>query len=103
MSGDIDITGPLAEDARLQLNTHSGDVVLRLPESAAGELEVTTYNGNVSAGVVTMVPPVQRSFNAGNTAARRYQFGGGGTARITVSTFNGDISIVRGARPRRDE
>ena len=103
MSGDIDITGPLADDARLQLNTHSGDVILRLPESAAGELEVTTYNGNVNAGTVTMMPPVQRSFNEGNTAARRYQFGGGGTARITVSTFNGDISIQRGARPRRDE
>ena len=103
MSGDIDITGPLAEDARLQLNTHTGDVVLRLPESAAGELEVTTYNGNVSAGTVTMLPPVQRSFNAGNTSPRRYQFGGGGTARITVSTFNGDISVQRGARPRRDE
>ena len=104
MSGDIDITGPLADDARLQLNTHSGDVILRLPESAAGELEVTTYNGNVSAGTVTMMPPVQRSFNAGNTSPRRYQFGGGGTARITVSTFNGDIAIQRGAaRPRREE
>ena len=105
VSGDIDVTGALADDARLQLATHSGDVILRLPESAAGQLDVTTYSGSVRGGTMTMMPPVARSFNGEprDSGARRYEFGGGGNARIIVSTFSGDLSILRGARPRRDE
>ena len=64
VSGDINLTGALADDARLQLSSHSGDVTLHLPESAAGRLEVTTYNGSVRGGVMTMMPPVDRSFSA---------------------------------------
>ncbi len=102
VSGDIVLTGALADDARLQLSAHSGDVRVRLPESAAGQLEVTSYTGSVRGGVMTMMPPVTRSFS-GNGSARRYEFGGGGTARITVSTFSGDITIQRGAQRGSDE
>jgi hypothetical protein len=102
VSGDIDITGALGDDSRLQLSAHSGDVIVRLPEAAAGQLEATTYTGSIRGGTMTMMPPVARSFNdRGN--ARLYEFGGGGNARISATTFSGDITIQRGARPRRDE
>lgn len=102
VSGDVDVTGALADDARLQLSAHSGDVIVRLPEAAAGRLEASTYTGSIRGGTMTMVPPVARSFNdKGN--AHIYEFGGGGSARITASTFSGDITIQRGARPRREE
>lgn len=102
VSGDIDVTGALGDDARLQLSAHSGDVTVRLPESASGRLEASTYSGSIRGGSMTMMPSVTRSFNdKGNV--RIYEFGAGGTARITASTFSGDITIQRGGRPRREE
>jgi DUF4097 and DUF4098 domain-containing protein YvlB len=105
VSGDIDLTGALADDARLQLSSHSGNVTLRLPEAAGGQLQVTTYTGDVRGGTMTMMPPVNRSFTGGReeSGTQRYEFGGGGGARITVSTFTGDVTIQRGARRRSEE
>lgn len=114
-SADIIFDGSLGDDARLQFTTHSGDVSLRLPESAGGLLDVSTFNGDVSAGVLTLLPSpenVVRGFagsgagaHAGSHAksmSRHYEFGGGGTARISISTFNGDVTIRRGARTRSE-
>lgn len=101
-SGDVVFEGALGVDARLQFTSHSGDVTLRLPESAAGELEATTFNGDVSGGIMTLMPSSEsgaRSRNA-DRATRRFEFGGGGSARIIVTTFTGDISVQRGARRR---
>ena len=102
VSGDVDITGVLRDDARLQLSSHSGDVIVRLPEGAAGQLEVSSYHGDIRGGTMTMIPPVARSLND-RSNVRLYEFGGGGTARITASTFSGDITIQRGSRPRRED
>lgn len=114
-SADIIFDGSLGDDARLQFTTHSGDVSLRLPESAGGLLDVSTFNGEVIAGVLTLLPSpenVARGFagsgasaNAGSRVrgmARHYEFGGGGSARISISTFNGDVSFRRGARTRSE-
>ncbi len=98
VSGTIVLDGALADDARLQFTTHSGDVVLRLPASAAGQLEVSTYNGSVSGGTLTLLPDGGDRGGQRDRQPNRYQFGGGGGARITVSTFSGDITLSRGAR-----
>jgi len=100
VTGDLSLEGTVEADARLQLTTHSGDVHLGLPANVGGQLEVSTFNGTVSGGTMTLMP--------GTVGARRdrsaslYEFGGGGGVRITVSTFNGDITLGRGVR-RRDE
>ncbi len=97
MSGSIAMNGALTDDARLQFTTHSGDVVLRLPGNAAGQIEFSTFNGDLRAGAVTLLP----GGDAGNRrdgSARRYEFGGGGAARIIISTFNGDVTVVRSGR-----
>ena len=100
VSGDLTLEGTLVADARLQLTTHSGDVMLRLPENAGGQLEVSTFNGTVSGGTMTLLPGTVGTRR--DRSATLYEFGGGGSARITVSTFNGDITLSRGAR-RRDQ
>lgn len=98
VSGDLVLAGALADDARLQLTTHSGDVTMRLPASAAGLLEVSTFSGTVSGGTMTLMPGSVEAGRRGERGGSRYEFGGGGSARIAVSTFNGDIALVRGAR-----
>lgn len=111
MSATIVFEGALADDARLQFTTHSGDVVLRLPESAGGTMDVSTFNGDVRGGTMTLLPGgegVPTGMARGlagrmsQGSARRYEFGGGGNARITISTFNGDVSLQRGTRRRNE-
>lgn len=103
-SGDILFEGALGDDARLQFTSHSGDVMLRLPESAAGELEAITFNGDISGGRMMLMPSSESGARSKNPdgATRRFEFGGGGSARITVTTFTGDISVQRGMRRRID-
>lgn len=98
VSGDVILAGALADDARLQLTTHSGDVTMRLPASAAGQLEVSTFSGTVSGGTMTLMPGGVEAGRRGERSGARYEFGGGGSARIAVSTFNGDIALMRGPR-----
>lgn len=101
-NGDIVLTGALADNANIQITTHSGDIGLRLPEAAKGQLNVSTFRGTVVSDRLTMLPTVERSLTGGrnDTGTRRYEFGGGGSARISVSTFTGDIALVRGSSSR---
>jgi hypothetical protein len=97
-SGGITFDSALPEDAEWELTAHSGDINVQLPSNAAGQLEVSTFNGEMSGGALTLMPSSGTSTSKGGRAIQRFEFGGGGTARIRASTFNGDISIVRSAR-----
>ncbi len=100
ISGSITFDGSTTDDARLQLTTHSGDVTLRLPESARGSIDVSTFNGEMSAsgaGSLTLMPS-SLTPSRNDRAVRRYEIGGGGSTRFTISTFNGDVRVVRGTR-----
>jgi DUF4097 and DUF4098 domain-containing protein YvlB len=97
-AGGITFDSALPDDAEWELTAHSGDIQLQLPANASGQLEVSTFNGDVSGGAMTLMPSSGQSSQRGGRAVQRFEFGGGGTARIRASTFNGDISIVRSAR-----
>ena len=98
ISGDITFDGNTTDDARLQLTTHSGDVTLRLPESARGSIDLSTFNGNMSATGSLALMPSSLASSRRERPARRYEIGGGGSTRFTISTFNGDVRVVRGNR-----
>lgn len=100
VTGDLSLQGTVESDARLQLTTHSGDVILSLPANVGGQLEVSTFNGTVSGGTMTLLPGTVGTRR--DRSASLYEFGGGGGVRITISTFNGDITLGRGVR-RREE
>lgn len=97
ISGDITFDGNTTDDARLQITTHSGDVTLRLPENVRGSMDVSTFNGDMTAsGSLTLMPNSLSSRS--ERAVRRYEIGGGGSTRFTISTFSGDVRVVRGNR-----
>ncbi len=98
ISGDITFDGNTTDDARLQFTTHSGDVTLRLPESARGSIELSTFNGDMTASGSLTLMPTSLTSSRSDRAARRYAIGGGGSTRFTISTFNGDVRVVRGNR-----
>lgn len=103
MTSDITLSGTVASDARLQFSTHSGDVTMRLPESTGGQIDVSTFSGEISGGRMTLMPSSDGRTNLTggrrlDRSAKRFEFGDGGNVRITVSTFSGDVTLQRGAR-----
>jgi hypothetical protein len=98
MNADVDFDGSLAEGARVQLSTHSGDVTLRLPESQRGRIELSTVSGDFSAGMPLTMAPNNIPSSSRGRATRRYELGSGGTSQIDISTFSGDVRILRGNR-----
>lgn len=101
ISGDVELGGDFADDARLRVTTHNGDVTVHVPSNVRGRLEVSTQNGDLTAnGPLTLLPGDVAGTRQGRST-RRYEFVGTGTGnslQLDISTFNGDIRLVRGIR-----
>jgi len=111
VQGEISFDGTLSASGRYEFGTHSGDVHLFLPQHAAGTLIMQSFSGNLHSTLPLVVQPdsvsgrplpaVVRQLTSRSMALnqpRRLQFGGGGSAVVTVTTFNGDVHINRGPR-----
>ncbi len=99
VSGDIDFQGALQSDGRYEFTSHSGSVTMMLPPPTGALLTLATYNGSIESQF-----PITREPTQANLAEKRMQFRlGNGSARITVETFSGDITITRGTRRDRQE
>lgn len=98
MNADVDFDGSFTDGARVQLSTHSGDVTLRLPESQRGRIELSTVSGDFTAGFPLTMAPNNIPSSGRGRATRRYELGSGGTSQIDISTFSGDVRILRGNR-----
>lgn len=85
VSGDLtfDIGGAPASS----LTTVSGDVVMRLPEDAALDLDVTTVSGHLDSAFAVL----------GTSSKRRLagSIGSGGGPRVSVRTMSGDVALLR--------
>jgi hypothetical protein len=104
MSGDVQLDGLLESTARVQVNTHSGDVTLRLPDNARGRLELSSVSGDLSPGGPLTLLPGDLSGSRRGRSTRRYEFGPGSAEtgsrglQIDIRTFNGDVRLVRAPR-----
>lgn len=88
VSGDVRFDGALRPDGRYSLLTHSGDVIVAIPENASILIQTAVANGDVSASFD--LPASERS------SRRRQQFRlGSGSATLELETFSGDIRLVR--------
>ncbi|MEP6765160.1 MAG: DUF4097 family beta strand repeat-containing protein [Gemmatimonadaceae bacterium] len=132
--GDIEFGGTLVSDGRYEFNTHSGDVRLHLNDDAKGMIDVQSFKGELHSTFPLVLLPGQdviespatkrvtilhgKSYTTTTTKTttvqstslrnlQHLQFGSdaGDGARISVSTFNGDVHIDRvsatTARPAR--
>ncbi len=103
VSGNLSFDGDVTDDAQLQLQTHSGEITIRVPESTRGVAEVSTFSGEFSSNrPLTTTGSDAPSRERRSREAQRYEFGGGGNVRISVSTFNGDIRFDRSTRRSPD-
>ena len=72
----------------LDINTFSGDVNLRLPDSARGEVDFNSFSGRFESDLpVTLTNSSRRNF--------RGALNGGGSGDFRLKTFSGSVSIRR--------
>ena len=90
-SGDLNLSGHLAPDARLDAESISGDVRLDFAGQVAGQFDVSTFNGEIRN---CFGPKAQRTDEYAPGRELRFQEGSG-AARVRVKTLNGDIGVCR--------
>jgi DUF4097 and DUF4098 domain-containing protein YvlB len=90
VSGDVSIEGDLDAQTATQINTHSGDVHLRLARGTGAELDFNSFSGDVSGDV----PGGMRMTHA--SGHEQHLVVGRGGARVVVHTFSGDLDIEEG-------
>ena len=72
----------------LDINTFSGDVNLRLPDTARGEVDFNSFSGRFESDLpVTLSNSRRRNF--------RGALNGGGSGDFRLKTFSGSVSIRR--------
>ncbi|MBX3690666.1 DUF4097 family beta strand repeat-containing protein [Dokdonella sp.] len=92
VSGDINVRGTPAADARLESETMSGDVRVQLNEGFAGRIRAETFSGRLRSDFGTVT-------ESGHGPGRSLDATiGEGAARLRIETFSGDIEI-RGPIP----
>ena len=91
VQGDITFTGKLDAAARLDFESHSGDITLCIPDEPGYVLALESFSGDIEN-------------RASGASAIRAQYGPGtslettvgtGSARIEAQTFSGDIILQR--------
>ena len=110
VSGDVAIVN--SRFNRVQANSTSGDVALRAALVDGGRMDVETINGEVDVefrgdlsarfDIETFNGSIRNCFGPEPERTSRYTPGyelrfteGGGDARVTINTLNGDIRICR--------
>jgi DUF4097 and DUF4098 domain-containing protein YvlB len=78
----------LGDNADIDVNTFSGDVRLRLPGSARGNISFNSFSGSFESDLpVTLSTSSRRNF--------RGSLNGGGNGDFRLKTFSGDVRILR--------
>ena len=90
-SGDLNMTGRLLPDARIDAESISGDVRLDLAGPVNGELDISSFNGEIRN---CFGPKAQRSSEYAPGRELRFR-DGTGSSRVRIKTLNGDISVCR--------
>jgi hypothetical protein len=72
----------------MNINTFSGDVTLRLPDTARGDITFDSFSGNFNSDLpVTLSSSSRRNF--------RGALNGGGSSNFRLNTFSGSVRIQR--------
>ncbi len=89
VTGPIRVSGRLARDASLSLESHSGAVTLTVPPDLGAEYNLSSYEGNIVTGLVDRTPAVE----PGSGSHTLDFLANGGGAIINIRTFKGRIQV----------
>lgn len=89
VSGSIELSGSLESGGRIDANSHSGTIELRLPRDTSAEWSVSTFSGNIDNG---FGPEAQRESRY--TPSKSVDFTtGAGAGQISLETFSGNVRL----------
>ena len=98
VNGDVRFEGPAADKGLYRVTTHNGDIRVSLGAQANATVFVRTFGGDFSSDFPVTLPEGM-SNRDGN---KRFNFTlGGGSARVELQSFQGDIYVSRGPLPAR--
>lgn len=87
VSGGVLVSGALERGGTTTLNSHSGDVELRLARGSGAEVEFTTFSGDMEMAI--------SGARVTRTSRREQEvLVGRGGARVEVRTFSGDVKLA---------
>lgn len=96
VNGDVRFEGPAADKGLYRVTTHNGDIRVSLGANANATVFVRTFGGDFSSDFPVTLPEGM-SNRDGN---KRFNFTlGGGSARVELQSFQGDIHVSRGPLP----
>ncbi len=90
VSGLIELTGSLAAGAEIEAESHSGVVELRLPPDTSARFDIATHSG----GITNELGPSADRNRYGPGKELEFSIGGG-SARVTIDTFSGGVTLRR--------
>ena len=95
VSGTLSYTGAIDRAGRYDFTSHSGDITLALPGDVGAQLGLETFSGDIQSDFAITTRGASDDDDRGPRRQRLDVTLGGGGARITVSTFSGDINLER--------
>ena len=100
VNGDVRFEGPTAERGTYRINTHNGDIRVSLGAQANATVFVRTFGGDFTSDFPVTLPDGMGSRD-GN---KRFNFTlGGGSARVELQSFQGDIHVAKDALRTREQ
>jgi DUF4097 and DUF4098 domain-containing protein YvlB len=96
VNGDLGYDGPLRNGGRYILSTHNGDITLAAPENTSATVMVSTFSGDFESDFPVPLKETRKG--------RRFSFTlGGGSAQVSLESFQGTIHLVRPGHLNRDD
>ena len=87
VSGDATISGNLAANGQINIDSMSGDIDLRLPAGLSGSIHASTFSGDLHSDFGSPTSSAHGPGSALDTTV------GDGRGTIKVETFSGDLRI----------
>jgi DUF4097 and DUF4098 domain-containing protein YvlB len=88
LNGDAVYDGPIRNNGRYALSTHNGDVRVTVAEGTSASVSVSTFNGEFASEFPVTLTETRKG--------KRFSFTiGGGSAQVTLESFQGSIELVR--------
>jgi DUF4097 and DUF4098 domain-containing protein YvlB len=91
VSGAFLFEGELQRGVGFNIQSHSGDVELRLPGGVGADFEVTTFSGDI---LNDFGPDGSRTAGRGPGRELRFTAGAGG-GTVAIKSFSGNVRLLR--------
>ncbi len=100
MSGEIELDSSLAQGARVEAKSYSGQVRLRLPGDTSARFDVQSFSGGLQSDFSSRLSDEENGRGGWRHGpGRRLSFViGDGDARISIESFSGGVKIEQGGR-----